>query len=563
MSNKTKKIKIFDKQKKYSESIKEIIFDPAISTKYKKLETYLNKENYSYNPKELEFLIKYVQKSIFNQTNFFCHLIHYIMELSGNWGDAGEQQSKTTFCRCLLRIPPEQALTHEDASNFLSKLDENILNLGIKNLTIETARSTLKNFSFKVLDRSFGYDKVEEVNKYIRFIGSSLFLQGGQYGEYPAYILGEGSEKMLGGFDIITITKEWVRSPNAITSMAALIGNRSIYIRNESLRTVFQQKWLPVLNNGHKNRSIINSDIYHQISEGIKKITLSLYNTKKAEDLEKIRPQVIKDMHETILFHELGHGTIQQDVLNMEDSAILETSGVYGENVLTSLLELMADCAPSWNKLRGPLLNLSEISKKDPQRAKRMFFMYLSDTWFFDTDDEYMYIYSELIVLVLLRYIKPGLNIDFDRIAKDTSYNPNRKKSEKATALEKMQALASKSAQDLHQIVKSTTFDFGENKRDYPYVKKLTLKLFKENKTPFDDTSYKFHTTYWRCMLKYVKSLGDKGPEIERYLKKQEEQIQKNLIIFSCGTKKALEYNYNTKKYITDKLKELGIVDHK
>ena len=56
--------------------------------------------------------------------------------------------------------------------------------------------------------------------------------------------------------------------------------------------------------------------------------------------------------------------------------------------------------------------NMIAIYKTDKNRAESMFYMYLSDVWFYDTPDTYMYLYSDLMVLILVRYIRKNQTIN-------------------------------------------------------------------------------------------------------------------------------------------------------
>jgi hypothetical protein len=554
------KIKIFDKKRKYTSDIIAIIFDPAYSTRFETLEQYLKYAKYEYSKEELKLLIRYVQKSIFKQVSQFCHLVYFVMQVTGNWDPAGEQQSKATFCRCLLQIPPENIITTENVNEFTKKVGQNLDDFGFGSMAIDTARNALSNFNFNMLGKTFKYDQVEDINKISRFVGTKWFLQGGRYGEYPEYILGEGTHEHVDTYDVYTLERELVRTPNAIVSMAALIGDREIFVRKVSLRAIYHQKWVATLNNKSFVKDIVKDNINRNISEAIKQKTLNLYNIKTKKDLETKKQEFITDMAETILCHEFGHGTVLQEILSLEASALIETTSIYKDNIFQALLELMADCGPKWKKLRGALLNIAIIAKKDVARATRMFYMYLSDTWFFDTEDEYMFLYSEVIMLVLLRYINDDQTINFERIIKDTNYNDKRTKKDKTSVIEKMTDLVTKAYKDILKLIKAGKFSLAGNQRNYAYVEKLTEILFKDSNVPTDKDSYKYHTSFWRCMNKYVYSLSDKNKEIQKYLDDQKKKTLKNFLIFSCGQKKAAEENYDTKKYILDRFKQLGLV---
>ena len=122
--------------------------------------------------------------------------------------------------------------------------------------------------------------------------------------------------------------------------MAAIIGHQNIYIRLESLQTIFAQKWVQIFNYNEFEMLSIYSDPYWNIAEGIKQLVLEQYQIESKDDLIKKESSFINDMSETILFHELGHGTVQHHILPFEFGAIGEASKIYGENIYTAILEV-------------------------------------------------------------------------------------------------------------------------------------------------------------------------------------------------------------------------------
>ncbi|MEK7299145.1 MAG: hypothetical protein AAB066_04565, partial [Candidatus Margulisiibacteriota bacterium] len=69
--------------------------------------------------------------------------------------------------------------------------------------------------------------------------------------------------------------------------------------------------------------------------------------------------------------------------------------------------------------LHSALTNILAIACQNPERAFRMYAMYISDTWFFDTPDAYMYLYSDLTSFLLSVYLTGPATVDFDRLATD------------------------------------------------------------------------------------------------------------------------------------------------
>ena len=184
-----------------------------------------------------------VEDDIYQQIFYFAHLIYTRMELSGNWGDAGEQQVKISFCRNLLNIDPEAQISSMDAFSFMNTIEENKRKLKLDTLTLEDAISIFESYKFKVAGEDFSAYQIADLNKILGCLDSSKVLQGGFYGEDQEYIFGLGRRSKLDDYSVIYIDKELIRTPNNITAMAAVIGEKEIFLRRESLATIFVQKW--------------------------------------------------------------------------------------------------------------------------------------------------------------------------------------------------------------------------------------------------------------------------------------------------------------------------------
>ena len=90
-----------------------------------------------------------------------------------------------------------------------------------------------------------------------------------------AFILGEGSLEHDNGYDVIKLEKELIRTPNNVMSMAAIIGNRNIYLRIESLKTIFAQKWLQMFHYSDMEVDHIKTNPYWNIGEGLSNVYLN------------------------------------------------------------------------------------------------------------------------------------------------------------------------------------------------------------------------------------------------------------------------------------------------
>jgi len=546
-----------------TQAVIDVLFDKGIINRFATMAEYLKHEKAKHDPKELSKLQQLVEKKIFEQVSYYAHLMYHGMETSDNWGDPGEQQVKIAFCRNLLKIDPEKQLSEEDAVNFMIKVEETLQKLGINTLSAEAAASELKNFKFMLFGKAFESYRSLELHKILKFTGSSQFLHGGQYGADQEFIMGEGKFSHKKGYDVTFISKELIRTPNNVMSMAAIIGNRNVFVRMESLKTIFAQKWLQIFQYSDEEKETIKEDINWNIAEGIKQRVLKFYDAKDKKSLKKIEDTFLKDMAETILFHELGHGIIQHDILPLELGAIGEASKIYGENIYTAILEFLADFAPPKDGILGPLHNMIAVSKKDVQRASRMYYMYLSDTWFFNTEDEYMYTYSDLMALILLKYISPNGDIQFKELDKDLQYRTDRVKGDTPTLFERIYDLYVWDVQEIKNLVEHAKFKVAGDTLDYKKVRDVMIEQFRRNDGFVHEDSYEFLVPFWTNMLGYIQQLSDSKKKVADYIHNQERKNLMKMLVLSCGRKKAESLKFDHRKYLIERMKDLGILAHK
>jgi hypothetical protein len=200
----------------------------------------------------------------------------------------------------------------------------------------------------------------------------------------------------------------------------------SIHLRKEAFLAIFHQKWMQVFQYDETEIEQQKMDINRNISEGIKRQALRCYKVSDEAGPAAKKDVFIRDMMETVKHHELAHGILQHEILDLVDVGIAGGAKVFQETIVSGMQEFLSDFVDSFRSLKGPIRNLIDIAKKDEARAIRMYYMYLSDVWFYDTDDEYMYTYSDLIVMMMSKYIRPGGSINWERLDVDTRYKPER-----------------------------------------------------------------------------------------------------------------------------------------
>jgi hypothetical protein len=554
--------RLYTKNGSLKKNILKIILDPKIRIEYKTLQKYLCEKSPEFSKTDLKILQEDVDSWVYDDLEYFCFLAYRYMELRGNWGDAGEQQAKASFCRNLLELAPDVSITTQNVMDFEGIVKTNIAKLGLENKTKAELAKEYDEFCFILFDIDFSIHDIEELGDIIAFVGSKYFLQGGYYGYDKEMILGYGKSFNKGAYKIIWLDKEVLRTPNTIVAMAAVIGNNQIFMRKESLATIFYQKWVYYL----KQRELFtqNKDVYSEISCKIKDNTMALYNTFSSGewadsnlilDYKQHQEAFIEDMGLTIMHHEIGHGLIQHDFLPIEIAALSEASKILGENIITSVLEVLADFAPKKGRLIGPFGNMVDVAQNDILRASRMFLMYFSDIWFFDTKDEYMYVYSDIMSLIMQKYLcvtkegaceKAALNTVL--LAEDIDVK------NKDAIIKWLISSVIDVTSKLEALIQKASFQIGSDIFDFTQISK---RVYKEHAHAFENLSedaYQTKTLFWTVALdELVKCSVDKQ-EIMGFLAKEEKRILKELFIKIAGVDIAQEYDFDSRKFVVEKL---------
>lgn len=393
-----------------------------------------------------------------DQTTYLAFLVYHIMEKSGDWGQAGQDQSQVTFCRWMLGISPDETITYEQSQEFSEKVDDQLKSLEIHQMPADFAEKRIKDYQMTILGESFRCQDMEKIDVILQFMNTGLFYYLTRADKGYKIILFEGKKEFRMGYDVYTLEREVVRTPNIVVSMAAMITGHQILIRKEALETIYVQKWVPVFEDDPLEQAMMEADPNQNVAEGIKRHTLSLYDVDTVDKMKSNRELFVNEMAETITQHEIGHGAVQNEILDIDIEAIGNGTKVFGETIFTSLLEFFADFFPETDGVIGAIQNLIDISKTDTKRAERMFYMYFSDTWFFDTDDVFMYTYSYLLAMVLIRYVKKDLSVDFKKLEKDIQFDPAFCEDKPETMFEKMIQIFELGSKSIRRKLERTTF---------------------------------------------------------------------------------------------------------
>lgn len=545
-----------------TKQVQSTIFDATVTNQYDTLKQYLEAESFSYTPAELKKFIRFVEQQLYDQVYYLAYLMYHIMENSNDWGEAGEQQIKIAFCRNILKIPIEKPLTDEDATAFFEKIESVKQNLGIAEMSLSAATHAFNNHTLTLFQTQFRFKQGEAISKLLRFIGSKLALHYKAHNMGFAYILGESTHEQKAEFDVIYLKREIIRTPNYILANAAIAKGSLIFIREESLETVFYQKWMAMFEPTFEHQFRTQSDDFWNLSAAIKQHALALYGVTAKEDLLAKKDIFMADLRETIVHHELGHGILKNYILPIENICVGEgTHRSMKFPIYEAVLEFLTDFTPEVDTgIWGPLWNMVKISKTDKNRAERMFYMYFSDVWFYDTEDDYMFTYSDFMSLALLKYIGPRFHVDFHKLEKDMIYHHVEFGTKKVTPslIERLYELFWLDTDALKTIVKEAKFNLTAE-RDFNYVKKLCLEETRKFSPHILATDPAFLSPFWINIFAYIQRFSAVTWEkVQSHLKNQEKVVMAKMMVMSAGRKRAEEFSFEQRRYIPSKMKELG-----
>ncbi|MFC1770376.1 hypothetical protein ACFLZV_00675 [Candidatus Margulisiibacteriota bacterium] len=553
-----RKFSIFDSEHNFTPDVKEVAFDPGISSRFKTLENYFKSSKIRYNPEELQKLRIKINKDFYQQVKRLCLLVYVQAEKSEDWGDAGEQYAKVSFFKCLMKVKPNEKLTQETAWEAEDKVQSSLAEFGLSDLTEGQAKKAVSDYSFNILGRKFSADNPQKINEIISFLGVKYMLQGGKSGDSVEYILFTGKKSYYNAYEVILIEKEYLRTHTVIVPLAALVAENTVYIRQECLETMFYGKWLILVQDDQPIISKAQDNIYFNISAGMRAKTISLYKAQDEESFLKIKNTFLKDMRETVMFHEFGHGFTEYNLLSLENSAVLDATGVFEQNIFPTLLEVLSDFCAGLGAIKGPFKNIVDIAKKDKARAERMFYMYLADVWFFDTTKEFMYLYTIVMILILLRYIDEDQKIDFKKLEEDIN-TQDTKESLKDNILKLLIDNCKQKAEILKDMVMKTNFNLSDGAHSFHSVKELTHENFVDNKVSIDKESGHYHSEFWGAMMSYVSLLSNNGGKFKKYLDDTKSEILQLLLPKEMVGKAQAAAGFDYKGYIVQEMKKRGL----
>ncbi len=450
----------------------DVLFASKRRKKHGTLRRYLDSQQITLDESELSRFRRHLETVIYEHVADVSYLQYALMRKSNDWGDAGQDQVDQAFCRVLLQLSPDTPVSYSHFQEFQALIDRELKARQLAGLSKSVLQARMRDFCFEVMGRRFDPYHTAEITQILQFVESDFFLQGGYYGSVQEYIFGMGKIRHFKGFDVIVFEHEKIRTPNTIMAMAAVIGDHSIFVRTEALKAIFELKWChSTLYSPSFSMGFFPMEPSYELAEGLKSKTLLSFGIRSLSDARQKQDLFIADLQEIVLHHEIGHGIMQHSVLDAQSASLGEASRVFGENIFTAYLEIFADIAPKHRDRFGTLRFIAEVGLTDSERATRMFWMYFCDVWFFNTSDDYMYLYSELICMILLAFVREDGTLDFAKIRDELSFNRKRK-----TLLSSVVSAYTESIQGLRPLLEGMSYSLNGQTVSFAAFHRAVLK---------------------------------------------------------------------------------------
>ena len=535
-----------------SSLMQDILYDKSLFNRYFSLEKYLDSQHISFNKTHLTEFISHVESMVYESSEYLVYLIYYLMEIEDDWGAAGKQQVQFSFAQSVLGL---DEMDYSAMQKFQAVVLAKVTEYGFQLSSKTVLKKNLLNFKITLFDQKYGFDEFNELNRLLKFIGSKYGVFHSLQSENHLFLYGQFVESSQFELLIYDVGYEKIRSPNLVTALVAFMIKDKVVVRCSALDHIYQMKWLTYF----KQEPLLLTDSKaFKIGHAFKKHVMALFGCNTEVGFKKKKTLFLSFMRENILFHETGHFLVSYKELSLKKSSIALATSLVPDSILETFLEVFSDFFPAQDGFSSTFQNLIAIHDKDPLKAQIMFYIYFSDVWFFDTPDEYMYLYSELMSLILIKYIRDDRSIDFEQLKKDFILRKDYTSLKKKTFFEQLVTFFDNITESVETIIVNTTFKLAKNV-DFKTFCYVLDNLYKEMNASYKKTDYKYQHFLWLSLVKGVLDYSDSSNQLKSALMHHSSQVLKSIMIMTCGKEKAKVYNYNARKFIEDSLTEKGL----
>ena len=536
---------------KYGEDIKKALKQNEIIISFEKKKNYLTEYNkiLSLSLAEQEALRHFILEYLYRHLKESALMTFLAMEKRNDYGPMGQQRVTISFCRCIMNIPNKQEVT---------QFDVDYLNLILKNCDERNGKKsgdeyieTLKNKSFNVFSITYPYHNLADINIMLDLIKADYYLFVVHKAPYGFHcILGPIEKKTINENKIIIMSKEYIRFPQWVLSIAAQLYKDTTIIRRDSIEVIFFNKWQKYFDMSNEEHKYELYDINTAICESLKAKTLNYYNGFKEKDVLRIKDIFMEDILDGIVWHEIGHHVSKAE-LDPVYNAFSFCFNCDGGSAVLTLNEALADWAPKRENKQGAFSRFLELSKSDINKATRNIYTYMSDSWFVDDEEEDF--------LALLSYILVGLTIYF--INNDGKVNFDKISLEKDDIYKLLLKNYLRILDRLMNTIYKSYYYIGGKILNYFNIELELYEMYKNTRNARSIRKLKELESFWVNIQGYLHQYSKEGwTQYENVLKDETIMLEK-VVLNKVSNGKEEKYNYSLKKYIIKRVKEIGIIN--
>ncbi|GBR76606.1 hypothetical protein NO2_1131 [Candidatus Termititenax persephonae] len=450
-------------------------------------------------------------------------LLQYLhLQKSAEWGDLGEQRIQISYCRHFLALPSDREVSWADLEHFQQTIRE--LSEPYAACSAAELRQRDEAIRCDLLYKETDYSREEDINRFLEFLGSPYGLIAGQLGIYRSIIVGAAEIKKIDKYRVTIFQTEEARTPEAVLSIAAVVGGKHVAIRLQACETIFANKWLNILDAAQDELQTYLRHDLENIGLSFKLRALSGYAVRTAADLREKKAVFLREMLSGLQWHELGHGIVINELLSQKDSAFGEALAVLGANIIAVFKELLADWAPPYKKLRGPLSYFCETALVDPAAAERQISVYLSDNWFLgEQSDESFTNHSEITTALLLKYLAARGQTDFTGLRQALAARRG--------IFWRILAEYRRISVVLEKMLKAGDFDCGGRRVNFAGLRKIYIQKVRQIEKENPVRSLEFQVHFWAKVLEDLPTLNPALlAQLKDYLSAENEKFHAYLL---------------------------------
>jgi hypothetical protein len=490
---------------------------------------------------ELRSVQECAKEVLYRQLRNLSLAMYLSMEKNNNWESMGEQRVSISFCRNILNIPNDREATQFDADRFRRILDAYDTSLGKKSGDEMARYCKEKTVSF------FGKDFYwfSELREFIKLFDADYYFysRSGSYG--AEFIFGKTVWTQIDDTPVYTFLNEYIRSPGKNCLSIAGRAPSPMQIRRVALEVICFNKWQGLFRTTKAECRRYSRHPNSAIREELKRKAMAWYGITGPDDFLKYKDQWVDLMADGVIWHEFGHQISQSD-MNPVRRAFYHANS-QDENVSCALGELLAEWAPVRGGKKGAIARFLETAGSDIKTAASNFYMFFSDNWYVDEEEEFLALRSNTYLGLGLYFIEPDGSVNFERMAREHGH-------------------IYKFLLDIFHRIMETFFDFllhTDLRKDgqrisYDDAEEGILKHRQEKNPDLGADKMKEDISYWEGILDYLKASEKGWKQFQALMDEQAALLEHEVLVLVTGGN-IMKYENSLRRYIVDRCREIGM----